>query len=314
MVRPKASMNRTGGGREGPLELLLKAEQMQAPVLPRWQQWLLVVENWPWWTKAAQAGGGVVAVLVLLAMWWWWPMLQDRAAQGLAQATGATVQSIPVTGAVHTDEAAILGALGLQKGASLVGFDARAARARLEQLPWVRLASVERLLPATVRVTLFEHAPLARLVAEGQIWVLNQDGARLVPDVANQFASLPLLRGEQAERAAPELFVAMANWPTLENQLREAVWVGDRRWDLRFASGLTVQLPEVAGNNGLAQPLAELAELEAARHVLSLPDGVVDLRLADRIVLRLPETVGPTPVTNQQAPGGAQTAVPGAQG
>ena len=209
------------------------------------------------------------------------------------------VEKIVVSGAVYTGREDLQTALGLKKGDSLVGFDAGSARARIEQLPWVRLASVDRMLPDRVNVTIYEHVPLARLVADGQIWVINKDGTRIVADNGNAFAGLPLLKGDGAANQAGPLFMHLANWPQLLSQLREAEWVGDRRWNLRFVSGVTVKLPEDSRTFGAEQALPLLAKLEEARHVLTLNAGEGDLRLPEKVVLRLPESVGTTPVTNK---------------
>ncbi|PZP40215.1 MAG: hypothetical protein DI585_01680 [Pseudomonas fluorescens] len=250
------------------------------------------------WVRVGQGAAAVVVVIGAVVLW------QNRVSTGefvtsyVAEATGAVVERIVVSGAVYTGKDDLQTALGLKKGDSLVGFDAGSARARIEQLPWVRLASVDRMLPDRVNVTIYEHVPLARLVAEGKIWVINKDGKRIVADAENAFSGLPLLQGEGAAAAAGDLFVHLSNWPQLLGQLREAQWVGERRWDLRFVSGVVVQLPEDTREFGAEQALPLLAKLEEARHVLTLNAGEVDLRLPDRVVLRLPESVGATPVTN----------------
>lgn len=242
---------------------------------------------------AVIAGGG--------ALWTWRSQTSEYVTAYVAETTGAVVEKIVVTGAVYTGKDDLQAALGLKKGDSLVGFDAGAARERIEQLPWVRLASVDRMLPDRVNVTIYEHVPLARLVADGKIWIINKDGERIVADTDNAFPGLPLLQGNGAAEAAGTLFAHLSNWPQLLGQLREAEWVGGRRWDLRFVSGVVVQLPEDSKDFTAEQALPLLAKLEEARHVLTLNAGQVDLRLPDRVVLRLPDTVGATPVTNQPA-------------
>jgi cell division protein FtsQ len=270
-----------------------------APPLPAWRKKLAKYETriaaLPW----GQVRSTVILLVLVATAYWGWhnrAWLNDKITTAIAEATGATVQKIEVTGLTHTAQNDLLGALGLNRGSSLVGFDASAARARIEQLPWVRLASVERQLPATVKVQIYEHLPLARLISGSSVWVLNAQGQPVVADAANAFVGLPLLQGEGAPEHAAELFGLLQPHANLLTQLREATWVGARRWDLRFVSGVTVMLPEGREAEGVNL----LTRLEAARHVLTLNDGVVDLRLPDRIILRLPETVAVTPVTNQK--------------
>ncbi len=270
----------------------------ETPAKPAWQRflesWERTVMAWPW-RRIGQACGLVILVVVSGLVWHHRVWLNDRLTTAIAEATGATVQKIEVTGLRFTPHPALLEALGLGRGSSLVGFDAAAARSRIEALPWVRLASVERQLPATVKVQIFEYSPMARAISGSDVVVLNTFGKPVVTDTSNAFVALPLLQGAGAPAAAAALFALLQPHANLMTQLREALWVGERRWDLRFMSGVTVMLPE--GRE--AEAIALLNRLEAARHVLTLNDGVVDLRLPDRIILRLPPTVTATPVTNK---------------
>jgi cell division protein FtsQ len=255
------------------------------------------------WKRITQIASVVVVVVGGGVLWQSKAVVVEAVTAYVAEATGAVVERIVVSGAVYTGKDDLQTALGLKKGDSLVGFDASNARTRIELLPWVRLASVDRMLPDRVNVTIYEHVPLARLVADGQIFVINKDGDRIVADTNNTFPGLPLLQGNGAAENAGDLFAHLSNWPQLLSQLREAEWVGGRRWDLRFVSGVIVQLPERTRDFGAEQALPLLAKLEEARHVLTLNAGEVDLRLPDRVVLRLPEEVGATPVTNRPATG-----------
>ena len=61
-----------------------------------------------------------------------------------------------------------------------------------------------------------------------------------------------------------------------------AVYVGKRRWNLRFDNGLDVKLPEEAPE----QAWQRLAQLQRQYGVLDKDVSVIDLRLPDQIVLR----------------------------
>ncbi|MCA3244550.1 MAG: FtsQ-type POTRA domain-containing protein, partial [Alphaproteobacteria bacterium] len=220
-----------------------RLDKATKPPLPAWRRWLAAQEQrvagWPW----IMIGRSVALVGLLAVGTWGWEYrawLNDKVTTTIAEATGATVQKIEVTGLVHTGQAELLKALGLGRGSSLVGFDAGAARQRIEALPWVRLASVERQLPATVRVRIYEHTPLARIISGSSVVVLNQQGEAVIDDTTNAFVGLPLLQGDQAPQQAASLFAHLQPHPQLLGQLREATWVGNRRWDLRFVSGVTV--------------------------------------------------------------------------
>lgn len=258
----------------------------------------------PW----RQLARGVVLLALVAAggaAYHWRVVLMEKMTVSVAQATGAVVQRIVVSGVTYTRKEDLQAALALNKGDSLVGFDASAARARIEKLPWVRLASVDRQLPDAVNVVVYEHAPLARVIDAPHVWVVNKEGQRIVDDAGvNAFTTLPVIAGEEAPEAAGALFAALGAWPALLGQLKEAVYVEKRRWDLKFISGVVVQLPETTGDYGLNAALPVLARLEETRHVLTLNAGTVDLRLKDRVILHLPDAVGATPVTQKPASAG----------
>jgi cell division protein FtsQ len=67
--------------------------------------------------------------------------------------------------------------------------------------------------------------------------------------------------------------------------MRAAVFVAGRRWDLHLENGVTVKLPE----KDVSAALTQLVKLSAERQLLGRDVIVVDLRLPDRVTVRLPE-------------------------
>jgi len=245
--------------------------------------------------EGARAWAGVFIILALASVGYVYRApVWDFAQIQIAKATGAEVDKITVEGAQYSSPDDLRTALQLAKGDSLVAYNTSSARERVEALPWVRLAAVEKRLPDVVLLTVYEHVPLARVEDDDGIWVVNKDGTKIEEDVQNRFASLPLLHGEGAPEAAATLFAMLTTYPNLMAQLDGATFVGKRRWNLAFKSGVMVMLPE----DDASAALVLLGRLEATRHVLALPSGTIDLRLSERITLKLPADVGANPVTN----------------
>ena len=65
--------------------------------------------------------------------------------------------------------------------------------------------------------------------------------------------------------------------------MRAAVRVADRRWTLYFLNGIKVLLPE----ENVDQALRELDRLDREQGLLSRAVDIIDLRLAERTVVRL---------------------------
>jgi cell division protein FtsQ len=225
----------------------------------------------------------VFAGLFLGGLWQAKGMIVSFAGDFVARSVGAKVAHIMVEGVEYTDAENLKDAIGLSMGDSLVGFDVKAARNRIEALPWVAEAVVRRQLPDTVKIVVFEHEALARLKAKDEIWLVTKTGQRITL-AKDKFAGLPLLRGSGADTAAANLFALLMPYPNFNKQLQAADFVGERRWNLTFKSTLKVKLPA----QNAKRALALLQQLEARRHVLSLSGGTVDLRLEDRVVLELP--------------------------
>jgi cell division protein FtsQ len=62
-----------------------------------------------------------------------------------------------------------------------------------------------------------------------------------------------------------------------------ALRVGDRRWTLKLSSGIDVLLPDA----GVDDALKTLIALESERSLLEREIAAVDLRLADRVSVRI---------------------------
>ena len=225
------------------------------------------------------AGGGYVALHAKDYL----PGFGGRIEEFVARQIDARVKHVLITGTKYTTPKELEEALGLKKGASLVGFNANAARERLESLPWVRVASVVRELPSTVKVEIYEHRPLARLATADGVWIINPDGEQITKTTP-EFDHLPLLQGDGAAAQASALFSMLASVPDVMQQLTRGTYIGGRRWDLSFADDVLVKLPA----DNVPTALKVLGTLNEQRQVLRLKGAIVDLRLPDRIVLRLP--------------------------
>jgi cell division protein FtsQ len=99
----------------------------------------------------------------------------------------------------------------------------------------------------------------------------------------DRFAKLPLVVGEGAARHAAELLDMLATEPELGARVSAAIRVGDRRWNLRIDNTIDVLLPADAPAGAWAQ----LARLERSSAILKRDVQTVDVRLPDRLVLRV---------------------------
>lgn len=203
--------------------------------------------------------------------------------QALTARSGFAVTQLRIVGNRDTSEIDVLGAIGLDGHTSLVGFDAIEARARVEALPWVESATLRKVYPGAIEVSLSERVPFAVWQHDGRLVVVEKSGAPIAPFAGRRHEGLPLVVGKGAvEQAAP--FVARVSaYPELAGRVSGYVRVGERRWDIQIDRRITVKLPE----HGDEAALAELARMQAERDIFAADIVEIDMRLGDRLAVRL---------------------------
>ncbi|MBI4184764.1 MAG: FtsQ-type POTRA domain-containing protein [Proteobacteria bacterium] len=209
-----------------------------------------------------------------------------RTALALGAESGLKVSEIVIEGRERMPLTELAGALGVGWGESILAFDPRAARERIEALSWVREAEVSRWFPGTVRLRIVERVPFALWQHQGRFAVIDREGAVILDDAGGPgalapYAGLPLVVGEGAATAAADALALVAAFPSLAPRVSAMVRVGDRRWNLRFDTGVDVLLPEEDARGALAR----LAGLEARHGLLERRIDRVDMRLPDRLVV-----------------------------
>jgi cell division protein FtsQ len=202
---------------------------------------------------------------------------------GITAAIGLVVTNIEVEGRETTDAATVMAALAAARGTPILSVSPNRAKEQLEKLPWVRSATIERRLPGTLFVRLVERRPLAVWQHGGIQQLIDREGAVIAVEDLSRFARLPIVVGDDAAPNAASLIDTLASEPELAARVTAAVRVGGRRWNLRIDDVIDVLLPE----EGAAAAWSRLAELERANALLKRDVQTVDLRLPDRLVLRI---------------------------
>jgi cell division protein FtsQ len=93
----------------------------------------------------------------------------------------------------------------------------------------------------------------------------------------------------------------LASEPDIDSRVTAAVFVGDRRWNVRIDNAIDVMLPE----DDLTGAWSKLAELQRTSQILQRNVETIDMRLPDRLVLRVTDT------TPKDPPGAKKNHAPG---
>lgn len=200
----------------------------------------------------------------------------------LAIAAGLGIDQISLRGHRFTSDRTIFEALQLAGPGSTLSFDSEAARRRIEALPWIASAVIERRLPSGLDVRVVERTPFARWIDDGRTRLIDVSG-RVLSDITPGAAQhLPQVSGAEAALHAAALLTALSNHPELAKRLTLAERVGMRRWRLFLDHSLVVELPEGPEDRSLGR----LESLQRSVRILDRGLGVVDLRLPDRLGVR----------------------------
>jgi cell division protein FtsQ len=205
---------------------------------------------------------------------------------GGANAAGFNIAAVAVAGEKHLSREEILATAGVTGRASLLFFDVADARARLLTNPWIAEATVQKLLPDRLVISISEREAFALWQKAGRVGVIAGDGTVLEPYVLRRYAGLPLVVGVGAETRARDFLAMLDRRPELRANVRASVLVAERRWNLRLKNGVDVRLPEFDVEHALDQ----FAALERETKLSSRDITAVDLRLPDRITVRLSDS------------------------
>jgi cell division protein FtsQ len=146
-------------------------------------------------------------------------------------------------------------------------------------------------MPGIVQVRLVERVPMALWQHAGRFVLIDRHGAQIETHEVGRFNKLPHIVGEDAGRAAGDLLRMLSAEPELQARVTAAVRVAGRRWNLRLDSGQDVMLPE----ENAAAAWTQLAALEREQSVLARDLKVIDMRLPDRLTLKLNPSAIPAP-------------------
>lgn len=221
----------------------------------------------------AIAGGHVAAVTD------WLKGARDNAANAL----GFRIAAVSVSGGSQVSREQALALAGVTGRSSLFFFNAETARAQLLANPWIADAAVLKLYPDRLLITITERRAFALWQRDGQVNVIADDGTVLQPFVEDRYRGLPLVVGSGAERHAKDFIGLLDRFPEIRSALSASVLVAERRWNLRLTNGMDVRLPE----NDLQVALDRLVKLDREKNLLSRDIASIDLRLADRVTVRL---------------------------
>ncbi len=203
----------------------------------------------------------------------------------IANSAGFRITAVAINGRKQLTQDEVLAIGGVNGRSSLLFLDAAAVRDKLKANPWISDATVQKLYPGQLRIDIVERTAFALWQQDGRLSVIADDGAVLEPYVSRRFLTLPLVVGKGAETRARDFLALLARYPQVRAATKAAIFVGERRWNLRLKDGLDVRLPE----NDVGNALAALSKLDKEDRLFSRDIVAIDMRLPDRLTVQLSE-------------------------
>jgi cell division protein FtsQ len=202
-----------------------------------------------------------------------------------ANAAGLRIAAVALSGNKHLTREEVLAAAGVNGRASLLFLDVADARLKLKTNPWIAEATVQKLYPDRLRIAITERQAYALWQKDGRVGVIADDGTVLEAYVSRRFTGLPLFVGEGAAPRAKEFSALIDRYPAIRDEVRAAVLIAERRWNLRLKNGVDIRLPEADP----AAALERLMALDRDKQLFKRDITSIDLRLPDRVTVRLSE-------------------------
>ncbi len=195
------------------------------------------------------------------------------------------VKDVQVLGRKETTTSEILTALGTRWDTPFFNVSLKQAKARLEQLPWVKSVNIARKLPDTIIVNIKEKIPRAIWQHEGNFDLVDRDGDLIIDlkgDV-KKYGDLPLIVGEGAPEHIVSLLDILKTNANISKHIYAAVMVQSRRWNILTKEDTEIKLPEL----NIIDAYHTLGNLDRKYNLLNKHVSIIDLRFNDRILVRL---------------------------
>jgi cell division protein FtsQ len=285
-VKRKSPNARQTAGAQANARKVRKAKSTTSVFFSRVLEWIPLTED-----QLHRAFMGLILCVALGVMWLaasaaGVPAMARQQIASIASSAGFEVRRVEVRGVKRLNELKVYERALAQQNQAMTMVNVDALRGELMDLSWVEDARVSRQLPDTLVIDIIERKPHAVLRLIDKLVLIDAGGHHLEPISAERAKGKLILSGPQAGKQVKALSALLEAAPALRPQVREAAWVGNRRWNLTFRSDQMLALPE--GEKQSADALIAFARLDGTNRLLGGKVAAFDMRSPDRIYMRIP--------------------------
>lgn len=225
--------------------------------------------------------GAVLALLSVPVGLWVQSEIVTNAFYDFSAEQGYALSELQITGRNFTQTNQILSAINADYGTALLSLNVHDIQAKLNQLGWVKSATVTRHYPDALSIAIVEKRPMALLQTKAGHRLIDYDGEIIFSANASDFAHLPVVAGEGAASTAGIIIDALKTEPELFADVWAIHRVSDRRWDVHLRSGMAVKLPETDA----ILAWSKLAVLDRDTQIMARDLASIDLRVPGQLIV-----------------------------
>lgn len=191
---------------------------------------------------------------------------------------GFRLENVIIQGQKNVTSKEIIAAIDAKKGAPILSIPISTVQQTLQDKAWVKSCIVERRLPDTLFIALFERNPIAVWQFNKKLYLIDENGDRISNQKIEHFSKLLHVVGEGGNLYAKNLIDDLSKCPELASRVHSAVRYGNRRWNIILDENIIVKMPEDNFKNAYNY----LQKLFKENKLFNNSIKTIDLRLPDR--------------------------------
>lgn len=206
----------------------------------------------------------------------------DSVYHKFTKSTNLVLKNIYLEGVNHTKQEELLEVINIKIDQPIFSINVKKIREKIEDLPWVKYATVEVLYPSTLIIRMIEHQPAALWQNKGVLKLIDAQGHIIKTEDLENFANYIILAGEDVPENTENFLAMIYNQVALAKKVSSATRVSQRRWNIYLKNNILVKLPE--NNPDLAWQ--KLAQMHKDEQILNGNISSIDLKLVDKIFIK----------------------------
>ncbi len=212
---------------------------------------------------------------------------------------GFTLEDVVVTGREKTSKNEILQVMQLKRGDNFLKINLQEIKERLETLPWVRNVLVKRtFFPNVIQVAIEERKVRSIWQLNEKFYPIDYDG-KVINAAFEPKQPILLIVGVGAPENINTLLDNISENKQILSRVKVANFISGRRWNLvldDIKDGITIKLPE----ENVKDAWKKMLKLDATNGILKRKLTILDLRLKDKVTVKLKRSAEEKPTRLRQ--------------